>query len=211
MIQLLWRGEYLIFVLLILALVLSLTIHELGHAVVAKWFGDDTAQRAGRITLNPIAHIDPMGLMMVIIVGFGFAKPVPTNPANFTSPQADLWVAAAGPAMNLLLAVGCWNLYILAWHAGWTTPPVEIFFNPACADQPAADDFQPAANRPPGRSLHWAAPAAAESRSGVSLLQRTLRGHGAVGPGGRELVFGLPLLSWLAQLSRTLLDVITLV
>ena len=127
MIQLLWRGEYLIFVLLILALVLSLTIHELGHAMVAKWFGDDTAQRAGRITLNPIAHIDPIGLMMVIIVGFGFAKPVPTNPANFTSPRADLWVAAAGPAMNLLLAVGCWNLYILAYHAGWTTPPVEIF------------------------------------------------------------------------------------
>ena len=73
MIQLLWRGEYLIFVLLILALVLSLTIHELGHAMVAKWFGDDTAQRAGRITLNPIAHIDPMGLMMVIIVGFGLS------------------------------------------------------------------------------------------------------------------------------------------
>mgnify|MGYP007131881767 CR=1 FL=1 len=58
--------------------------------MVAKWFGDDTAQRAGRITLNPIAHIDPIGLMMVIIVGFGFAKPVQTNPANFTSPRADL-------------------------------------------------------------------------------------------------------------------------
>ena len=68
MIQLLWTGEYLIFVLLILALVLSLTIHELGHAVVAKWFGDDTAQRAGRITLNPVKHIDPVGLLMVIIV-----------------------------------------------------------------------------------------------------------------------------------------------
>ena len=114
MIQLLWTGEYLIFVLLILALVLSLTIHELGHAVVAKWFGDDTAQRAGRITLNPVKHIDPVGLLMVIIVGFGFARPVPTNPANFTNPQAYLWVAAAGPAMNLMLAVGCWNLYILA-------------------------------------------------------------------------------------------------
>ena len=74
MIQLLWRGEYLIFVLLILALVLSLTIHELGHAMVAKWFGDDTAQRAGRITLNPIAHIDPMGLLMVIIVGLRFSQ-----------------------------------------------------------------------------------------------------------------------------------------
>ena len=56
------------------------------------------------MTLNPAAHIDPVGLLMVVIVGFGFAKPVPTNPVNFTSPRADLWVAAAGPMMNLLLA-----------------------------------------------------------------------------------------------------------
>jgi hypothetical protein len=94
MLQLLWRGDYAVFTLLIVALVLSLTVHELGHALVAKWFGDTTAERAGRITLNPIAHIDPMGLLMVVVVGFGFAKPVPTNPANFTSKRADLWVAA---------------------------------------------------------------------------------------------------------------------
>ena len=120
MIQLLWSGEYQIFVLLIIALVLSLTFHELGHAVVAKGFGDDTAERAGRMTLNPAAHIDPVGLLMVVIVGFGFAKPVPTNPVNFTSPRADLWVAAAGPMMNLLLALICWNFYLLAFKAGWT-------------------------------------------------------------------------------------------
>ena len=85
MLQLLWQGEYAVFTLLIVALILSLTVHELGHALVAKWFGDDTAERAGRLTLNPVAHIDPMGLLMVVLVGFGFAKPVPTNPANFTS------------------------------------------------------------------------------------------------------------------------------
>ena len=128
MIQLLWSGEYQIFVLLIIALVLSLTFHELGHALVAKGFGDDTTERAGRMTLNPAAHIDPVGLLMVVIVGFGFAMPVPTNPVNFTSPRANLWVAAAGPMMSLLLALICWNFYVLAFKADWTTPPVEIFF-----------------------------------------------------------------------------------
>lgn len=128
MVQLLWRGEYVIFILLIVALVLSLTVHELGHAMVAKWFGDDTAERAGRITLNPAAHIDPMGLLMVILVGIGFAKPVPTNPANFTSPKADLWIAAAGPLMNFLLAIVCWNSFVVVWEAGWQNPAAQLFF-----------------------------------------------------------------------------------
>ena len=210
MIQLLWRGEYLIFVLLILALVLSLTIHELGHAMVAKWFGDDTAQRAGRITLNPIAHIDPMGLMMVIIVGFGFAKPVPTNPANFTSPQADLWVAAAGPAMNLLLAVGCWNLYILAYHAGWTTPPVEIFFTLLAQINLLMMIF----NLLPIGPLdgHYIAPHLLPQRAARVYRYYNAR-FGAMVLLGLVVgsLLGLPLLSWLAQLSRTPLDVITLI
>jgi Zn-dependent protease len=128
MLQLLWQGKYAVFTLLIVALILSLTVHELGHALVAKWFGDDTAQRAGRVTLNPIAHIDPMGLLMVILVGFGFAKPVPTNPANFSSPRADLWVAAAGPFMNLLLALVCWNGFLLALQAGWENQGAQAFF-----------------------------------------------------------------------------------
>ena len=74
MISLLTQGQYAIFVLLLVALVLSLSIHEYGHAIVAKWQGDDTAQRAGRLTLNPLAHIDPMGLLMVVLVGFGYAN-----------------------------------------------------------------------------------------------------------------------------------------
>ena len=112
MISLIFQGEVLLFALLLTALVLSLSCHEFGHAYVAKLFGDDTAERAGRLTLNPVAHIDPMGLMMVVLVGFGYAKPVPTDPRNFRSRRADLWVAAAGPGMNLILAAVAWNFYL---------------------------------------------------------------------------------------------------
>ncbi|MEC8961299.1 MAG: site-2 protease family protein, partial [Pseudomonadota bacterium] len=80
MIQLLYQGQWLLFCVILVALLISLSFHEFGHAWVAKRFGDDTAQRAGRLTLNPISHIDPMGLMMVVFVGFGYAKPVPTDP-----------------------------------------------------------------------------------------------------------------------------------
>ena len=113
LIFLLQQGEYLLFVLLIIALIISLTFHEFGHAFVAKAYGDDTAERAGRLTLNPAAHIDLFGLLLVIMVGFGYAKPVPTNPRNFTSPSADLWVAAAGPLMNLVLAIIVWNFFLI--------------------------------------------------------------------------------------------------
>jgi Zn-dependent protease len=74
MLQLLWQGEYAVFTLLIVALILSLTVHELGHALVAKWFGDDTAQRAGRVTLNPLAHIDPHGIVDGGFGGFWFCQ-----------------------------------------------------------------------------------------------------------------------------------------
>lgn len=112
-IALVFDGQIALFALLLIALVLSLSCHEFGHAFVAKRFGDDTAERAGRLTLNPIAHIDLTGLVMVMLIGFGYAKPVPTDPRNYTSKRADLWVAAAGPAMNLLLAAGTWNLFLL--------------------------------------------------------------------------------------------------
>jgi len=103
-----------------IALIISLTFHEYGHAIVAKLYGDDTAQKAGRLTLNPVAHIDPGGLMMVVLVGFGYAKPVPTNPANFSSRWATLWVSAAGPGMNLLVAIITINFYILGLQADWS-------------------------------------------------------------------------------------------
>lgn len=100
-----FSGQAPLFALLVATLVLSLTCHEYGHAWMAKRLGDDTAERAGRLTLNPLPHIDLVGLLMVVLVGIGYAKPVPTDPRNFRSPRAELWVAAAGPAMNVLLAV----------------------------------------------------------------------------------------------------------
>ena len=131
MIELIYRGEVLLFSLLLIALVASLTCHEFGHAVVAKWHGDRTAELAGRLTLNPLAHIDAIGLLMVVLVGFGYAKPVPTDPRNFRSERSDLWVAAAGPGMNLLLAALAWNVFLLLRGAGveyFFTPGVETFF-----------------------------------------------------------------------------------
>ena len=132
MIHLLQQGEWVLFAVIIAALVISLSFHEFGHAWVAKRFGDDTAARAGRLTINPRAHIDPMGLLMVVIVGFGYAKPVPTDPRRFTSRYADLLVAAAGPGMNLLLAVVTINFYVLGLKIGWTffqQPGPHFFFS----------------------------------------------------------------------------------
>jgi Zn-dependent protease len=92
-------------------LILSLTFHEYAHAAVAKALGDDTAERQGRLTLNPIAHLDPLGtvlLVITIMVGFGigWAKPVPVNPWRLKAgPRAGMGlVAIAGPVMNLLIA-----------------------------------------------------------------------------------------------------------
>ena len=130
MIGLVFQGEILLFALLLLALIASLSFHEFGHALVAKLYGDDTAERAGRLTVNPVAHIDIVGLLMVIMVGFGYAKPVPTDPRNFRSKRADLWVAAAGPGMNLLLALVVWNAFLLFRIAGFDaafTPGTQIF------------------------------------------------------------------------------------
>ena len=128
MIGLIQQGHYVVFALLMIALVVSLTFHEFGHAIVAKWYGDDTAQRAGRLTLNPLAHIDMMGLVMVVLLGFGYAKPVPTDPRNFRSRMAELWVAAAGPMMNLVVAIVSWNFYLLIRGLGWGEAGTDIFF-----------------------------------------------------------------------------------
>jgi len=131
MILLIHEGQWLLFGVILVALAISLSFHEFGHAFTALRFGDDTARRAGRLTVNPVAHIDPLGLLMVVFVGFGYAKPVPTNPRLFKSRYAELWVAAAGPAMNLLLAVVSVNAYLLALKWGWISlsdPGPRLFF-----------------------------------------------------------------------------------
>ncbi len=90
----------------ILAIVLSLTVHEFSHALMSKLRGDATAEREGRLTLNPLAHVDWMGFLAVLLLGFGWAKPVPYNPYNLKNPKWDsVLIGLAGPASNLLFAV----------------------------------------------------------------------------------------------------------
>ncbi|MBI2524101.1 site-2 protease family protein [Candidatus Peregrinibacteria bacterium] len=89
----------------IIAVLIAIAVHECAHAYAAYRLGDDTAKDAGRLTLNPLAHIDPMGALLFLVVGFGWAKPVPVDPARLGSPKRDnALVALAGPASNLLLA-----------------------------------------------------------------------------------------------------------
>ena len=88
-----------------LALILALSIHESFHAIAALWMGDDTAKRQGRITLNPFKHMDPVGTVLLLLVGFGWASPVQIYPANFRNRKAGTIVTAlAGPLSNLLFA-----------------------------------------------------------------------------------------------------------
>lgn len=94
--------------LIILAppLLFSLTIHEFAHGFIASRLGDPTARDAGRLTLNPLKHLDPLGTIAFFFIKFGWAKPVPVNPSYFKNPRKDmLWVALAGPASNLAVAV----------------------------------------------------------------------------------------------------------
>lgn len=94
--------------LIILAppLLLALTFHEFAHGFVAYRLGDPTARNAGRLTLNPLSHLDPLGTIAFFFIKFGWAKPVPVNPGYFRNPKQDmLWVALAGPVTNLALAL----------------------------------------------------------------------------------------------------------
>jgi Zn-dependent protease len=88
-------------------ILLAITCHELAHGRVAERLGDPTAREAGRLTMNPLAHLDPLGTLVFLVTGMiGWAKPVPVNPLYFRQPQrAMLWVGLAGPLANLALAV----------------------------------------------------------------------------------------------------------
>ncbi len=93
-----------LFISLTICLVFSLCFHEYAHGITAYYLGDDTAYKYGRLTLNPIAHLDPIGTLMILFIGFGYAKPVPVNTNNLNNPKTDIIkVAAAGPISNLIL------------------------------------------------------------------------------------------------------------
>jgi len=90
----------------IIILLTAFSVHEFAHAWTANYFGDSTPRINGRLTLNPLAHLDPMGSLMLILAGFGWAKPVPVNPYTLQqrAPSALMWVALAGPLSNFLMA-----------------------------------------------------------------------------------------------------------
>ncbi len=119
MISLVRDGDYLSFAVIILSTCFVVfccgPIHEFAHAYVADKCGDDTARLKGRLTLNPFAHLDFIGTLMIFFFGIGYAKPVPVNPARLKHPRRDLaLISLAGPVANLSMAfVSVWVYYIL--------------------------------------------------------------------------------------------------
>lgn len=111
-----------------LPVIFAITLHEAAHGYVARYFGDNTAWLAGRISLNPLRHIDPLGTVIIpailLLTGssflFGYAKPVPVDFSRLRHPKRDmLWVAAAGPASNLVMAC----FWALMFKLSWVIPP----------------------------------------------------------------------------------------
>ncbi|MBR1821965.1 MAG: site-2 protease family protein [Clostridia bacterium] len=111
------KGMFIFFLLAFPGRILALSLHEFAHAWVAHRCGDDTAKMMGRMTVNPAKHLDPLGTILMLLVGFGWAKPVPVNPRNYRDYRKDdLKVSLAGVTMNLILfCVG--NLLMFAFLA----------------------------------------------------------------------------------------------
>jgi Zn-dependent protease len=98
--------EFIQLLLLAPPILFALSFHEFSHGYVANQFGDPTAKMLGRLSMNPLRHLDPFGTLMIFLVHFGWAKPVPVNIYNLRNPRQDmLWIALAGPASNMLLAL----------------------------------------------------------------------------------------------------------
>ena len=98
----------LVFAIIAVILLYSLALHELGHAWVADRVGDKTARNLGRVTLNPLKHLDPLGTLLILVVGFGWAKPVPIQPSNFRNYRVGMFlVSIAGVVINVLIALLC--------------------------------------------------------------------------------------------------------
>ena len=96
-------GLVLALVAFLAAIYFAIIPHEIAHALVAKWNGDDTAKNMGRLSMNPLAHLDIVGFIMLLLVGFGYAKPVPVNPNNFSNPRKGMFlVSIAGVTYNII-------------------------------------------------------------------------------------------------------------
>lgn len=108
------RNDLGLFLLMVPAVLIALVVHEVSHGYVAYLCGDNTAKAYGRLTLNPLKHLDPFGAIMMLLIGFGYARPVPVNYRNLRKPRRDIaLVALAGPLSNLLLAFVACVLYFV--------------------------------------------------------------------------------------------------
>ena len=113
------------FAILVVPVLSAITFHEVAHGYVAYLFGDPTAKQAGRLTLNPIKHIDPIGMIALFLVKVGWAKPVPVNPLFFSHKRAGLFfVSLAGPAVNFALAV----VFALIFHGILGAKPFSYYY-----------------------------------------------------------------------------------
>jgi Zn-dependent protease len=118
---------FLLFVIVGVSLLIAITVHEFSHAMVANRLGDPTAKRMGRLSLNPVKHLDPLGTLMLFLVGFGWGKPVPINPNYFRmNPRRGMALSAlAGPLSNFTLVALLGILVrvgVVAWHSPWSWP-----------------------------------------------------------------------------------------
>ncbi|MDM5361382.1 site-2 protease family protein [Peribacillus sp. ACCC06369] len=114
----------------IVSLLIAFTVHEFSHAYVAYKFGDPTAKNEGRVTLNPISHLDPIGTLLILIAGFGWARPVPVNRFHFKNPKlAGVLVSFAGPFSNLLVAILGYLIFYGLLAAG-VGPDLPFFVQP---------------------------------------------------------------------------------
>ena len=115
--------------ILLPALILALTVHELCHGLSAYALGDSTAKRDGRLTFNPIRHIDPIGMLFILVVGFGWAKPVMVNPANLKNPKVDMaLIAFCGPLSNFVMA---FLALLIAYPLFFFAPNLPMFVSSA--------------------------------------------------------------------------------
>lgn len=106
----------------LIVLLTALPFHEFAHAWTANKLGDPTAKYQGRLTLNPLKHLDPMGAVLMLVAGFGWAKPVPVNPNYFKNRKAGMAITAlAGPLSNLLLAFVCTIVYKMLYYTGFVS------------------------------------------------------------------------------------------
>jgi Zn-dependent protease len=114
----------------VITLMIAFTIHEYAHAYVAYKFGDPTAQRQGRLTLSPLAHLDPFGTLLIFIAGFGWARPVPVNRSYFKRPRlAGVLVSVAGPLSNLVIAFLGTAIWYILLATNAVAPLPEFYVN----------------------------------------------------------------------------------